>query len=301
MNLIFKNIFGRLFKGKANKSLNKKFRELSFPDASSRKNLNENVGVVQVKYKHLEKIEFVDMIYSITNQAYKKNVSLLFFPGGLQYILFPALKENSKHIKYFTENYLEDFIKIFSKMAAGFGMNIFTGEFYLYENDKVMKCGMIFDSFGKVSYFYKRPIEGLGLPPIFRFDNLNFAFLTLEETLMYEISKLSVIKGANVLVNCSVGNVSPYRYSEYRGIWSRCQQFKVFGINATMVGETPWGYSVIPSGLYGPLEFFKDGIISTSTNLSETELVCGKFSPERINFSGLEYGNLNKFMKTLKL
>ncbi|MDI3472055.1 MAG: deaminated glutathione amidase [Thermotogaceae bacterium] len=301
MNLIFKNIFGKFLKGKANKNLNKKFKNLNFPGISLRKNSNENIGVVQIKYNHLEKTEFVDLIYSITSQAYEKNAGILFFPGGLQYVLFPALKENPRYVKYFTENHLEDFIKIFSKMAEGFGMNIFTGEFYLYENDEIMKCGMVFDSFGKISYFYKRPIEKLELPPIYGFNNFNFAFLTFEETLMYEMSKLSVIKGANVLVNCSIGNISPYRYCEYRGIWSRCQQFKVFGINATMVGETPWGYSAIPSGLYGPVEFFKDGIIATSTNLSGTEIVVGKFSLESINFSGLEYGNLNKLMKTLKL
>ena len=301
MNTILRSFFGKILKGKVSKNLNKKLKRLKFPSLSSKRDLVDNVGVLQLKYQKAEGLDFVDLIYSVMNQAYQKNVKILFFPGGLQYVFFPSFKENSKYVKYFTENHFNDFVRVFSKMAAGFGINIFTGEFYLYENNEIVRCGMVIDNYGKVSYIYKKPKSKLEVPPTFRFGNLNFAFLSTEEILMYEFSKLSVIRGANVLVNCSIGNISPHRYFEFRGIWSRCQQFKVCGINATMVGETPWGYSNLPSGLYGPIEFFKKGIIATAEKSSETELIIGKFGLEGVNIPVLEQSGLNKLMKTLKL
>jgi len=301
MKNILRQFLEKIVKGKISKDLGRRLKELKFPDSNLEDKNYTHIGVLQLKYQSAEGVKFADLIYSIVSKAHYKHVGTLFFPGGLQYVFFPPFKENVKYVKFFTENYADDFIKVFSKMAMGFGMNIFTGEFYIYENDEILRCGVMLDATGKISYIYKKSKERLEILEPLKIERLKFSFLSVEECLMYEFSKLSVMKGANVLVNCSIGNVSPYKSYEFKGIWSRCQQFKVFGINATFVGETPWGYSNLPSGLYGPIEFFDKGIVATAMNFSETEVINGEFDLGRVGLTTLQQNNLNKLVRTLKL
>lgn len=301
MKNILRRFLGKVVRGKLSKDLSRRLKEFKFPSVPRKDSGHNRIGVLQLKYQQAEGRNFADLIYSVVNKAYYKRVGTLFFPGGLQYVFLPPLKENTRYVKFFTENYIDDFIKVFSKMAMGFGMNIFTGEFYIYENDEILRSGVMFDTTGRISYIYKKNDERFEVLKPFKIGNLKFSFLSVEESLMYEFSKLSIMKGANVLVNCSVGNVSPYKSYEFKGIWSRCQQFKVFGINATLVGETPWGYSNLPSGLYGPIEFFEEGIVATAVNFSETEIISGEFDLGMTRSTTLCQNSLNKLVKTLKL
>ena len=253
-----------------------------------------DVGVIQIEYVKMRNVkDFILTSLNLIRALVVKGCDFIVLPYGLHGFLF----HDPKNLKDL-ERISEIFSEIFSKIAKGFGIWIYGGEFRFEFKDRTHRRFFLFSPSGKIEV---RTLSGeMENPPIFETDRFSFSPMSSEELKLYEFVKMAVMKGVKILIQSDHPSGNSKGLEERKGLWSRCQQFNIYGVSAYIVGNTPWGVLRGQSGIYGPYWIFKDGVVKKAKEDFGTSLIHAKLKKitgknDRLS-TALNYGRILEVM-----
>lgn len=198
----------------------------------------------------------------------------------------------------------EALLTIMKKLAAKYGVYIYSGTYLLKEGNHLYNAGSLIDRSGAIIATQKKLHltdfeEGLGLA---RDDNLQVveldfgikvAFPICMDATYFETFLLAKNKGADFII-LPIANMEEYsRWKAMRGIWTRVQESFLFGVKPSLNGWLMGMHFTGKGEVFAPVEYTDDydGIVAMSEHYEGEALVMAELDVDKLQHirAGTEY------------
>ena len=199
-------------------------------------------------------------------------------------------------------------------LASKYSIYIYTGSYFIRENDHLYNGGAIIsregDILGRQMKLHLTDFEEkLGIKrgnefKVFSLDIGNIAFPVCMDATYYEVFNLARSRGCDVVVLPIANNEEYRRPRALRGIWPRVQEAHVYGIKAALNGWFCGLHFTGKAGIFAPIGMTprEDGVVAVSEHPEGDFLIIGEIDLEALRKEREEdeyYGDSNpEFEKT---
>ena len=199
-------------------------------------------------------------------------------------------------------------------LASKYSIYIYTGSYFIRENDHLYNGGAIIsregDILGRQMKLHLTDFEEkLGIKrgnefKVFSLDIGNIAFPVCMDATYYEVFNLARSRGCDVVVLPIANNEEYRRPRALRGIWPRVQEAHVYGIKAALNGWFCGLHFTGKAGIFAPIGMTprEDGVVAVSEHPEGDFLIVGEIDLEALCKEREEdeyYGDSNpEFEKT---
>jgi len=290
---------------------------------------NIRVSCVQRQIYPVNSIErYIDMLCGFVGQAVKDNSHLIIFPENNFFDLFGLIpgfnflnqilnkkaiknkdkekdREEESHLKG-NNNFLTTIFKgvakpieagikrIFSLLAKGYGIYIYTGSYILKEKEEIYSAGSLIDPDGNLIGTQKKmhltdfEVE-LGIKRGNKMEAYSLPFgkvvcpICMDAT-YFETFRIAREIGADMVI-LPIANLEEYStWNALRGIWPRVQESYLYGLKSSLNGWIAGMQFTGKAGIFAPLSMTekKDGVLSLSPSYEGSHLVTANLNLKRL-------------------
>ena len=283
------------------------------------------VSCVQRQIQPVKSIEkYIDMLCGFVDQAVKDNSHLIIFPEYNFFDLFGLLpgfnflnkilnkkaikakdREKESHIKgnnHFLATIFKGVAKpieagikrIFSLLAKGYGIYIYTGSYILKEKEAIYNTGSLFGPDGNLIGTQKKmhltDFEvKLGIKRDNKMEVYSLAFgkvvcpICMDAT-YFETFRIAREIGADIVI-LPIANLEEYNiWKALRGIWPRVQESYLYGLKSSLNGWIAGMHFTGKAGIFAPLLMTegKDGVLSLSPSYEGNHLITANLNIKKL-------------------
>ncbi|RJX25381.1 MAG: nitrilase [Dethiobacter sp.] len=184
--------------------------------------------------------------------------------------------------------------RIFSPLAARYGIYIMAGSFMHPDGEKIVNRSYLFAPGGdllgtqdKVHLFPTEKEWGISRGDRFNVFHTPLGVLAMPicmDATYFETFRILQLMGAEIVM-VPIANAEPYHfYLALRGIWPRVQETQVYGIRSALVGDFLGFTFTGKAGIFAPLELTpgKNGVLAESDNYEQDDLVTADLDLEAL-------------------
>jgi len=283
------------------------------------------VSCVQRQIQPVKSIEkYIDMLCGFVDQAVKDNSHLIIFPEYNFFDLFGLLpgfnflnkilnkkaikakdREKESHIKgnnHFLATIFKGVAKpieagikrIFSLLAKGYGIYIYTGSYILKEKEAIYNTGSLFGPDGNLIGTQKKmhltdfEVE-LGIKRGNKMEVYSLPFgkvvcpICMDAT-YFETFRIAREIGADMVI-LPIANLEEYTiWKALRGIWPRVQESYLYGLKSSLNGWIAGMHFTGKAGIFAPLLMTegKDGVLSLSPSYEGNHLITANLNIKKL-------------------
>jgi len=290
---------------------------------------NIRVSCVQSQIHPVNSIErYIDMLCGFVDQAAKSNSHLIIFPEYNFFDLFGLIpgfnflnqilnkkaikvkdeekdREGESHLKgnnHFLTTVFKGVAKpieagikrIFSLLAKGYGIYIYTGSYILKEKEEIYNAGSLFDPEGNLIGTQKKihltDFEvkiGIKRASKMKLYSLPFGKVVCPicmDATYFETFRIAREIGADMVI-LSIANLEEYTvWKALRGIWPRVQESYMYGLKSSLNGWIAGMHFTGKAGIFAPLLMTekKDGILSLSPSYEGNHLITANINLKKL-------------------
>ena len=290
---------------------------------------NIRVSCVQRQIYPINSIErYIDMLCGFVGQAVKDNSHLIIFPENNFFDLFGLIpgfnflnqilnkkaiknkdkekdREEESHLKG-NNNFLTTIFKgvakpievgikrIFSLLAKGYGIYIYTGSYILKEKEEIYNAGSLFGPEGNLIGTQKKmhltDFEvKIGIKRASKMEAYSLLFCKVVcpicmDATYFETFRIAREIGADMVI-LPIANLEEYStWKALRGIWPRVQESYLYGLKSSLNGWIAGMHFTGKAGIFAPLSMTekKDGVLSLSPSYEGNHLVTANLNIKRL-------------------
>ncbi|MHB1393880.1 MAG: nitrilase-related carbon-nitrogen hydrolase [Clostridia bacterium] len=193
-------------------------------------------------------------------------------------------------------------------LASKYFIYIYTGSYFIKENDQLYNGGAIIsregDILGRQMKLHLTDFEEkLGIKrgnefKVFSLDIGNIAFPVCMDATYYEVFNLARSRGCDIVVLPIANNEEYRRPRALRGIWPRVQEAHVYGVKAALNGWFCGLHFTGKAGVFAPIDMTPkgDGVVVLSKHHEGDSLIVGDIDLEALRKEREEdeyYGDSN--------
>lgn len=293
------------------------------------------VSCVQRSIRPVKRVEqFIDIIYGLVKEAVEDGAELIAFPEYNFFDLFgiiPGFKLINNYLSNhndksddgkdsgndslifnifssIAESVEKCMLEIFSALAKGYGVHIYTGSYIVKKCEALYNAGSVFAPDGKCIGTQKKihltseevqmGLSSCDTLDTFTINNIKVAFPICMDATYFETFKVARKLGVDVVVLPIANNEEYSLWRSLRGIWPRVQESYIYGVKPSLNGWIAGMHFTGKAGIFAPIELTleKNGAIDIASHFEGDYVITQTLDMKKLYKARKEaqyYGDTN--------